>query len=53
MLQVMEAGIGSTGSTAPTAKIIRLPDRAAQVAPEGPELVRAAYEAAGGVIPGG
>ena len=48
MLQVMEAGIGNTNSAAPTAKILRLPDRAARGAPEGLELVRAAYEAAGG-----
>jgi len=55
MLQVMEAGTGNTTSTAPTAKILRLPDRAARgapdgedLAPEGLELVRAAYEAAGG-----
>ena len=55
MLQVVEVGIGNTSGTAPAAKIFKLPDRAARGAPdgedrapEGPEFVRAAYEAAGG-----
>jgi hypothetical protein len=55
MLQLMEDGIGNTSSTAQTAKIFKLPDRTARGAPngedrapEGPEFVRAAYEAAGG-----
>lgn len=56
MLQFMEAGIGNTSRTAQTAKIFKLPDRAARGAPDGedrahefgPEFVRAAYEAAGG-----
>lgn len=56
MLQLMEAGIGNTSSTAQTAKIFKLPDRTARGAPDGgdrahefgPEFVRAAYEAAGG-----
>lgn len=52
MLQVMEAGIGSTGNTAPTAKILRLPDRAAWGAPKGLELARGVRGRRGG-DPGG
>ncbi|MGI9049259.1 MAG: hypothetical protein ACR2GU_07795 [Rubrobacteraceae bacterium] len=55
MLQVVQASIGNITSTVPTAKILRPPDRAARrvpdgedLVPEGLELVRAAYEAAGG-----